>query len=231
MTHRILVLGNSHTQALEEAVKGDTPFEIHWLKTKAEARFGTLTMDEAVDRVTSLSAEDRLVVMHLGALHNIYGLLNSKPPFTFSGLETSSEAAVNIPRATMKAMMREKICGDVVLRRIVKSAPCPVFHAMTPPPKEKLQLPEKSGKLYRGASIQELGFSPAPLRKEIWRLEQSEVAAYCDTLGVSPLAPPEQAITPDGFLKEDCYANDATHANALYGEYLRTQFAALLATS
>ena len=229
MGNRCLVIGNSHTRALDAAVEASDGFRVEWLKAKVDSQFGTLSLDAAKEMISRLDAADVLVLMHLGALHNIMGLLNSSVPFSFSDMEEPPADRYIMPREVVRADMRETVSRDSVLPAFAALSPCRVFHCMTPPPKKAPPIPEKDSKAYRGISIRQVGYAPAAVRREMWRIESGVVAEHCEKIGITPLAPPEAAFCEQGFLRAEYCANDATHANAAYGSILKTQIAGLLA--
>lgn len=218
---RILILGNSHSQALADAAKGADDVEVHWLKVKAEARHGTLEMAAAQDKIAALDPGDRLVLLHLGAQHNVKGLLNHDQPFALADVAAreggDSAGLTLIPRAAMREELTRATARETLVRRLKARAPCPVCHVMTPPPKRDLTMPDNAGKAYRGRSILEIGFAPAPHRLALWQLEQEVIAEYLASLGVIHLAPPEGTTTTEGYLDPAFDAGDNTHANTAYG--------------
>ena len=82
---------------------------------------------------------------------------------------------------------------------------------------------------YRGRRIADVGFSPAPLRLALWRLEKAELDAYLPTIGIVPLGPPPETLTEEGYLDPAFSAADATHANGAYGARLLAQLVAFAA--
>jgi len=215
---RILLLGNSHSEAVRAAVGQNDSVDIHWLKVKDNARFGDLGMEAAETRVQALAPGDCLVLMQLGALHNIFGLLNHEQPFALiDALDCAGAPAQLIPRQAMRAHLAHNITKNRVLSRFARQTSCQVLHCMTPPPKEVLPPPAKSSKAYRGQLIAEAGFSPPPRRLSLWQLEQEVIAEYCTSIGVTLLPPPDGTQTTEGYLHPDFYAADTTHANAAYG--------------
>ena len=54
------------------------------------------------------------------------------------------------------------------------------------------------------------------------------IAAICKEMGVELIKPPTDTVKKSGFLKEEYYANDATHANAKYGLLVLNQLTDML---
>ncbi|WP_370274597.1 hypothetical protein [Pararhodobacter marinus] len=221
---KLLILGNSHSEALPRDPIDGYDLEIHWLKTKDNAKFGTMTLPEAREKVASLTANDTLVLMHLGALHNIYGLLNHDVPYGVlldDGARVGPEDAQIIPVSSIRAVFQNKFESDKVVPAIKEATRAQVVHVMPPPPKE--EIPERfrnKGGDYHGRGIAEFGFAPADLRLALWRIEESALSSFLGKLGIMHYAAPAETLTATGFLAPDFYANDATHANAAFGKQL-----------
>lgn len=229
MTDRqVLLLGNSHSQAVLQAGPLPENLDVYWLKIKDSARFGDLAWEEAQAKIAALRPEDLLVLMHLGALHNIFGLINHETPYYLSPSEGHSATAHFIPTGTMRAHLRNEIKREPVLATFSKIAQCPVYHCMTPPPKKAPPRPKSESRVYQGRSMIEAGYAPADLRQHMWQLEKNEITAYCTSLGVNVLLPPAETITEDGFLRPEYCASDATHANGAYGQKIIDQIAEAL---
>jgi hypothetical protein len=228
---RILVLGNSHTRALApDEVERDI-LEVRWIKTRYDARFGDTSVAEAAELARNLQAQDCLVIMYFGTIHNIVGLLNHETPFTLVTAEDCDDvrtgAATLIPLNAMRAYLSDMIAADQTVRTLAEAAQCRVLHPMPPPPKETPAAPTPD-KAYRGRSIEDVGFSPAPRRRALWRLERDVLEAQLAKLGVELLDPPSDAMDQRGFLKPDYHASDVTHANKRYGRLVLDQIRAAL---
>lgn len=222
----LLILGNSHTEALRPAVDAATNIEMHWLRV-GKSVHGTLDLHEAEEKIAGLAPDSRLVLMHLGAAHNIFGLLNHDLPFSVRPEDWGDDTAL-IPRAVMVAHMIETIGKDWLVRKLAAHAPCPVLHVMTPPPKKEIAMPGNPGKTYRGRSILETGFAPAPRRLALWEIENAVIADYVQGLGVTHVAPPPETRDAQGYLAVEFAAGDATHANAAYGVRLLMHLRAVM---
>lgn len=68
---------------------------------------------------------------------------------------------------------------------------------------------------------------PSAVRLKLWLLYARLVEEGVASLGLETLAPPPQALRPDGLLRRE-YLKDAIHGNAAYGELVAQQMAALL---
>lgn len=229
---RILVLGNSHTENLRAAAAQaeglDVQCDVRWVKLKADARFGDLTLDDAFAALKALSADDVAVLSLFGTSHNVIGLLNHPRPYGImepgDPIENLGSAEL-IPHAALRSEIRAKLTQTATLSGLVEAAPCPVFHLAPPPPKADLSFVNKKSN-YRGVDIAEAGFAPAQQRLKFWRLEQHVLDEVMTSLGGAAIAPPSEALTDEGFLAEPFHANDATHANLAYGKLVLEQLIA-----
>jgi hypothetical protein len=214
---KILLLGNSHCQAVKNSEKSLEGVEIQWLKAKPGARFGDLEVPAAIERVTALRETYCLFVMHLGALHNVIGLLNHDKPFSLLAGLDAGDSAQMIPANTLRKFMMDRVKAGKLLSQFDRSARCPIAHVMPPPPKVDLAFMETSTKVYHGKPVSEYKISPPHRRLALWKMEQDVLEEFLDSIGVRHIAPPMGTMTEDGFLAPDYYARDATHANSAYG--------------
>ena len=224
----ILILGNSHVRALKKAAGGDGRFTVHWLKDKPEDKVGDILLDAAHALIDALAPGDALVLSRIGTMHNVQGLVHHDLPFTLTGDAAGGRHL--IPQGTMRADLERRITArEGLVPKLARRAPCPVLHLMPPPPKQHLHLPEDRDLVYRGRSIAEVGFAPAPERLAMWRLEERVLADHLTAVGVQHVPPPPETLTPEGYLHPDYQANDTTHGNVAYGRRVLAQLAALTA--
>lgn len=223
--HKTLILGNSHTDAIKKA---DSSIDVHWLKNNKSVH-GDTSPEDALAMVRALTPDDCLVLLHFGAMHNFISLLNHEDPFALVGGIDESMPSTMIPYRSMQAMMTAEIPTKNLVAKLSREAPCTTYHIMSPPPKEALTMPKNPRKGYRGRSMQEMGFSPAPQRLAMWRLEEETIAQYLKTIGVNHIGAVPGTQTEEGYLHPDYHAVDNTHANAAYGakviEHLRSLMA------
>ncbi len=235
---KVLVLGDSHTQALAQAheartAQGAVQFDINWLaKRDGERPRGNLEMADALERAALLQPGDIIAISILGTLHNIYGLLRHEQPFDVfdTGDETMAleEGCSVVPEKALWDMFKDTSEQYRKKTAALRSrAGCHVYHLATPPPKEDNEFIASRIKRYRGRSAAEAGVNHPSTRLKLWRLEMRVLAELCAEWTVRFLPAPAEAQTPDGFLKPEGYANDATHANAAYGELVLRQLEAV----
>ena len=68
-----------------------------------------------------------------------------------------------------------------------------------------------------------MGPTPAALRLKCWQVQLDCLADLCRDQGIELLKPPQQGLTPQGYLAPRYYAKDVTHANRRYGEFVLRQ--------
>lgn len=203
-------------------------FEVLWLKNpKRENSRGDTDEQNARGKIAQLKATDVLAISLLGTYHNIIGLLQHQEPFDFfePDNENIDPEAQLIPYAAMRDMVMGHLRGGKRVRQILEKSAARTFHLATPPVKESNDHILNNTSKYRGAALNEVGITPAPLRAKLWRLEMSCLVELSKEWGVGFLMTPDAALTPEGYLKPDLYENDATHANAKYGAMVLQQLA------
>jgi len=90
--------------------------------------------------------------------------------------------------------------------------------ADSPPPKADNDFIARHHEtLFAQEGIASRGVSPPELRLKFWKLQVRILQRMCKRLGIEIMMPPARAVS-GGFLSPEFYADDATHANWLYGE-------------
>lgn len=235
--HRIQVLGQSHVQALREASQirslksgedKETTIAIHWLlKEKANGLdIGDVPLQTSLKLAGELGPTDLLAVSILGTFHNAVGLLNHERPFTvLSEEEKTAPEDIRetvIPHHVMRDLFKTRIIAKK-LKNIRESTTAPIYHLAPPPPKKNPDVILDGIRSRRRRSARKSGVAPAPFRLKLWKMEMDVLSEVCNAFDITLLAPPDQAIDSKGYLRSLCYAPDATHANALYGELVLRQ--------
>lgn len=236
---KILVLGDSHTQALARAYEAragrepkddDVQFDINWL-LKADRSRGDLELAVALERAALLRPEDVLVISLAGTLHNSFGLLQHDERFDLftPGDEamTLAEGCVVVPENALWDAFKVTAEPNKKLVALRKKARCAMYHLATPPPKEDNGFIAARLARYRGRSAAEAGVNNASTRLKLWKLEMRVLAHLCGAWTLHFLPPPAEAQTSAGFLRPEYYGNDATHANDAYGELVLRQLEAV----
>ncbi|WP_417682150.1 hypothetical protein [Roseibium sp.] len=234
---RIQVFGQSHVQALREASQirslksgenKETDITIQWLlKEKANGiQIGDVPLQISLQRAGELGPTDLLAVSILGTFHNAVGLLNHKHPFTVLS-EDEKTAPEDIPETLIPhRVMRDIFKSRMIakkLKNIRESTIAPIYHLAPPPPKKNSDVILDGIRSSRNRAARRSGIAPAPLRLKLWKMEMDVLSEVCREFDITLLPPPDQATDSKGYLRSLCYAPDATHANALYGELVLRQ--------
>jgi len=239
----ILIVGDSHTHAIKKALrtwsKGDcNGIEVQALGYAREKNgkiIGDLSVDEINALATCLNSSDLLVSAIGGNMHQVVSLVQHPIAFDFFMHDESQYSDTSfrqiIPYSQILdffiSNLRSKDCERLL--QLKQSAKCKVCHLIPPPPKENhehiLKNPETT---FRNNGIMERGISNPNLRLKAWKVQVKALEAICKEMGVELIKPPTDTVKKSGFLKEEYYANDATHANAKYGLLVLNQLTDML---
>ena len=234
---RVVVLGNSHTQSLKDALKkenasakGDVEFSVKWIYTPGSGPQMDITVHDALKFVANLRATDLVAISLAGTHHNIYGFLRHEVAFDIAPFqEDISDAKIDIiPVNVLKSEMSAANRARGMLPKIKAATRAAVYHIAPPPPKADEAFIRSRMRQYRGKLLESYGLNPPSLRQKMWKLEMDVLETVCSEWNIGFLSPPPEAFTQDGFLHADFYGSDATHANALYGKLVLTQLARLI---
>jgi len=216
---KTLIIGNSHTHALELAASGikDARFKVFRLGNKA-------AVDVASAAIAMLGEDDTLVMSFGGVMHNHVSLLRHREPFdVLAGDEEANDLPIVTQSMLRHAFAHPTWCQRGKIEGFKAKTGARVVHLATPPPMADHEFIMQQRIYYRGVSFAEHGLNPASFRLKIWEIEMQTLAKVCEECGVGFLYPPEQARTAEGYLARDCYADDAAHANARYGRLVLEQ--------
>ncbi|HEY8592001.1 MAG TPA: hypothetical protein VIL42_03945 [Sphingomicrobium sp.] len=227
---RVLIFGDSHVHAIQEAArhraaKGrETASDIRrLLKVKNDKTIGDTEFEDFLAQVGELTSHDVVVSLIGGNQHAVFSTIQHPVPFDFflPGEDSAPSAGTIIPFRVLKEAFSVGIRnGDGrSLEAIRKSTNARMVHLLAPPPKGDNSFIENyHDTRFAAANIEARGVSPAPLRMKFWQLQNLVVEEICRELGIEVLPPPRSTLDENGFLLREYYANDATHANAGYGE-------------
>ena len=239
---RIFIIGDSHTDALKRVLKlreanSDAKLDIvayRYSKMKNGAEIGDLSTEQAEKMVSELTNADLLISTTGGNQHQMLGLVRHPVLFDFHipGEYATSllDGAEAIPYGALWEVFERGLRGKdgERLLRLRAAAGCPVIHLAPPPPKEdESHILRRFETAFAEKGIAEFGVTPASVRLKLWQLQVRVLASLCAEWNIQLLPPPAGTQTPDGYLKPEFYANDATHANEAYGELVLRQLEAL----
>lgn len=234
---RILVFGDSHTHSIKQALenrerKNKPRFEVEayqYSKLKNGRKVGDLSEEDVGRMVALLDANDLVVSTIGGNQHQVLSLVQHPVPFNLClpGEVTPNLQAVDsiIPYAQMRDYFEKSLRKNGVrMRQIRARAKCAVLHLTPPPPKEDTaHILKRHESNFSKAGILERGISPAPLRLKMWLLQNNVLQSLTAEWGITLLPPPDATSCSKGYLAPVYYADDATHANAAYGEEVLQQ--------
>lgn len=231
---KVLIIGDSHTQALKRAqaarATSTADFEIHWIENDRRSA-GTLPVADAVRMVGDLGPQDLCVLTLLGTVHGIYGFLKADPPFTIGAdayfPPETTPPPVMITEALMRHLFGAANRSNVRLKTIRAAIPCRAIHLAPCPPVADNAILERKIETYRNKVVAKTGINPPPLRLKLWQIEMAAVRTICEELQIEHLGPPPEALD-NGYLRPEYLRDDATHANAAYGELVLRQLEALV---
>jgi hypothetical protein len=214
---RVLVIGHSHTVALEYGLEslnpGDSGYEVMVLEisgpelaskdsTRSTGKFEDVDHGVLLDRLKAIAPDIVLLCMH-GNQHNVFGIY------------AVGDGKMTVSRLKSRA---GKQYSDW-LGLLVPALPCKFAILPAPPPFEDIErqcalLGESHGE------VSSLPGKPAPAgdRLQFWKAQCDAVAAVATQFGVPVIDLPGDVFNASGFLREDCWsAIDLSHGNATYG--------------
>ena len=240
---RILILGHSHTNAIKIALrtwsngacKGIQVQALGYAREKNGKLIGDVSEEEINVLASNLNSSDLLVSAIGGNMHQVVSLVQHPIAFDFFMQDELLYSYLGlkeiIPYSQIldffTSALRTKDCNKLL--QLKQSAKCKVCHLIPPPPKENhehiLKKPEST---FVNNGIMQKGISNPYLRLKTWKVQVKALEVICREMGVELLKPPADTVKKSGFLKEEYYANDATHANAEYGLLVLNQLADML---
>ncbi|HVY84457.1 MAG TPA: hypothetical protein VG943_04955 [Caulobacterales bacterium] len=230
-SHVTALIARANNAALEQVYLGDNVFGLA----------GPFPRDEAYWRgLGELGRGHIVLVCYGGNEHNAHFLCAVEPPFDFmmadepdAPLDTSCqvlpEALIDEWFALFGAGLRE------VMAWVMAGEPQHVFVLGTPAPKRdeahlrqaiarEPSLMQKAEAM--GMSAEAVRFTPAYLRRKLWKKLQQAYADTAQACGAGFIPVPPTSLDADGLLLAQLQAPDATHANLKYGAMARAHFVA-----
>lgn len=231
MSKKTLIIGDSHTHAFKRFLKlnsDETSFEaLTFAKIKNEVLVGDELLEDIKKRLESQQDDYNAIVSFTGGnQHNSVSLIQHKE--TFSLANKCADAYVGdglgkLPREALKYIFDKGLrAGDFKkLKSIQESTILPIFHVAATPPKKStehiLNRPESD---FVRKNIVDLGVTDAYLRLEVYKVQMEVTKDLCSELGITFIDLPDKVTDEDGFLAEQYYADDATHANIDFAEVI-----------
>lgn len=230
---KIIIVGESHSHAPQEALRrgldlpDDVELIVHRLtKVKNGQLIGSIAYEDVLLLCSTLDKDDLIVSMIGGNQHAALSLIQHPRPFdvaTATGTipeQPDGKAVQLVPRNALRAIFEQNFQSNDGKRilAIADAGPQRTVHLMAPPPKDnEAHILKKVETDFAAKGIMEKGVSPAPLRQRMWGIQNEALKVVLSKSSVDLLPPPDKTMQPDGFLKPEYYASDATHANMKYG--------------
>ena len=232
----ILVFGDSHTNALRRAhALRSAPRNAHIRVVRSSfVKNGKEVGEMSAEAAGSMVAEsiaDTVVASAIGGnQHQSFGLVQHPVAFDFiePGSPSSWDSAQRtlIPYRAIWSTFEKGLRGrdGQRLTALREKAARPIYHLSPPPPKESAEhILKRYESDFEKAGLAVKGVTPALIRLKIWRLQCAVLKSLCMEWDIRLLPPPDDTQTPEGFLKPEYYADDASHANPGYGELVLQQ--------
>jgi hypothetical protein len=240
---KAVIAGASHTTCLGVPLLTEDGVPKLVELTGGDGRFcavtGALNRDAAYWHLLAEAAAGRkAIILWLGNQYLTSFMFAPSPPFDFfiadrPELGTSTDVHI-VPETAIAAMIEPSFRELHLILEDLKAANCQPALCGTPPPKgDNALLHHLLAKeayfirlaAHMGVRLQDVELSPPLLRLKLWSVLQWMMADVCKTHAIPFVGVPSSVQTEEGFLKQEYWAHDATHANAAYGaviiEHLR----------
>jgi hypothetical protein len=240
-----VIAGHSHATALGvPIVSPDGATRL--VEIDGDCRFAALTgafprTDDYWSQLVALSAERTIAICWNGNQH-LAAFLVTTPPFDFA-LRARPDLPVDpTARVLPELLVRELLGQSIVtfarlLSSIAEAGGHPPVVVGTPPPKGDLAWVRKrlATEIHfvrmaeqAGSSIETVELSSPLVWLKSWIVIQQLLREVADAFALRFCGAPEEARTPDGYLREEYWSSDVTHANDAYGALMRRQLARLI---
>jgi hypothetical protein len=231
---QILLFGDSHSYAVQRAIerreaKGrPSPLAAHRLrKVKNNIVMGDTSFEDFLVMAGRLRPEDVVLSMIGGNQHAVFSTVQHPQPFDFllpgESADTIEKGVTLVPYRTLAQYFDTGIRGrdGKSLEALRKATRARIIHLLPPPPKrDNAHILGHHESKFAQDGIADLGVSPPRLRLKFWQLQALLLEQFCSSLDIEVMPPPAAAVDAEGYLGPDYYADDATHANAAYGELI-----------
>ena len=231
---QMLLVGNSHINCM---VGASSIEPLSRINVRGSATFMAMQMpwpwnDQACQTAIAAARDTVLFISWHGNEHNNQFLLEIDPPFDFlssrfphlpiENAHLLSETAVRAAFAYSVDGLR-KFIGDA---RAAGVATIAIIGG--PPPKRNESFLKRlllegvenyvSAAERLGVAPQDLKFTAPFVRLKLWGVLQDMREELARSEGCHYIGPPSSAVDDDGFLKEEFWNYDLTHANFAYGD-------------
>jgi len=176
-----------------------------------------------------------------GNEHNALFFFRPTPEFDFISrhVRRLKEDAQIVPQAAIAERFRKNSLNhlETWLHRLREAGPRKL--ALIGGPAPKRETPQLRARLASepfyaeqaerlGATPQTVAITDSFVRLKLWRLLQDLNMETADKYGAVYIGAPEETMDADGFLKEEYWSRDITHANSAYGRLMLAKALAAL---
>lgn len=235
MDRKILIVGQSHTEALVAAVRETARQNVIIVNLNSVDRHIKLIEKIRLGGyLPEVGAVDLVVSMIGGNFYNTFGLIENPIKFEFSQ-PGEPDFALAPDRELITYGLIRHFFEDAMTRGFLKNIAAlrdhynsrRFAHVSSPPPVgENAHIEQNPGGYF--SDKVHLGVSPPKLRLKLYTLHEAVVQAFCRKEGIEILPPPPPAVTDTGFLERRFWKKDPTHANAAYGRLVLEQIHGIL---
>lgn len=236
---KVLLIGDSHIHAIQAAleqrnlVPPELEFEALRLGSRKNSKMtADVSLDGAVEKVKSLSADDVFVALLRGNEFNSVGLIQHPQPFDVMMPEETAEhmlpGAEIIPVQALRAFFTESLVTGYgkILLQLKYGCSARMICLTSPAPKEDAEHIKRGAEThFRDLGISQIGVTSAQVRLKLWTLQQQALQGFCRNNDIDFLDNPPDARDAAGFLKRRYYAGDSSHGNTKYGSQVLWQIA------
>ncbi len=183
------------------------------------------------------SSDAAPVIVWDGNQHQAYFLFEPHPPFDFV-LSSDPERAIDpdkalVPEAYLRAFIAPSLDPlRVLLEQIAEAGGARAIVCGTPPPKGDQEAIRRllgsephfvASAEAANTSIATARLTDPALMHKLWSLVQDMTREVAESCGSIFVPVPPFACTQDGFLREEHWSGDVTHANAAFGAVMLTE--------
>ena len=223
---RLLVIGNSHIECLQSAIKKNPDIKHSQVFNLSQIVKNGSTIKqivlEIVENVRDFNP-DSVCVCLSGNEHNILGVLENPIPFSVGekskgSTSPSSKERHFIPYALMEDYFDSQL-QKPLLSLIYQSFPDTVrLYLNPPPPISDFSHIQKYPGVFRDKL--ELGSAPNDLKMQLYRIQSSALRKMAEKENAIFVDVEPGLLDSEGFLNSDYFNQDPTHGNAAYGKVM-----------
>jgi len=229
-THRLLVIGHSHTFSLLNAAPGVRTISmqvlnLHKLSAKGTIQGGDLANE--VERQALSNPPDAVCLLIGGQFHNTFGLNEQAPSLAIGHEERGvvpqdDTPRVFIPFEELKAHIHADYQTDskfnlvpLILKKFPHSD-----HIVLPPPPPVADRQAVAEFLVKQGASPNVRVPPPELRRRLYDATVEVYHAMARENGARFLSVHDRVVDGDGLLRPEFHNWDVVHANAAYGRIL-----------